>query len=157
MRTEWTAVQIFPAFQNIVACASNRTFVGLPLCACNHPFLTCDMTLRLFYAGRQQDFLDLTIDFAADLVKDRTILAFFPCSLRPCAHLSHLSCSVRRRSPLQIRRSTGQQGKKKRTLRGRLSQARVERSPRKNRGIRLYLGGSAGTREIVLHAPQARH
>ena len=74
--------------QKIVARASNRVFVGVPLCA-YLSFAGIERVLRTPRApltvclGRKQDYLDLAIRFTMDVVKDRTILIFFPHFLRP--------------------------------------------------------------------------
>ena len=80
---EWTTVAAMPTMQKIVARASNRVFVGTPLCA--YPLLLRDPDVRRLMrgAGRKQDYLDLAIRFTMDVVKDRTILIFFPHILRP--------------------------------------------------------------------------
>lgn len=80
---EWTTVSAMPTMQKIVARASNRVFVGTPLCA--YPLLLRDPGVRRLMrgAGRKQDYLDLAIRFTMDVVKDRTILIFFPHILRP--------------------------------------------------------------------------
>ena len=74
-----------PTMQKIVARASNRVFVGTPLCA--YPLPLGDPGVRRLMhvrgAGRKQDYLDLAIRFTMDVVKDRTILIFFPHILRP--------------------------------------------------------------------------
>lgn len=56
---EWLEVPVMTAMQQIIARASNRVFVGLPVC-------------------RDQEYLDLSISFTIDIVKDKTIVKFFP-------------------------------------------------------------------------------
>ncbi|KAI1787001.1 cytochrome P450 [Ganoderma leucocontextum] len=55
----WTSVEVMPTMQNIVARASNRAFVGLPLC-------------------RNEKYLGLAIDFSVHSVKCATILGLVP-------------------------------------------------------------------------------
>ncbi|KAI1787002.1 cytochrome P450 [Ganoderma leucocontextum] len=61
---EWTSVEVMPAMQKIVARASNRAFVGLPLC-------------------RNEEYLALAVDFAVDLMKSALTLRLFPRFLKP--------------------------------------------------------------------------
>ncbi|KAI0640041.1 cytochrome P450 [Trametes polyzona] len=61
---EWLEVPVMKATQQIIARASNRVFVGLPAC-------------------RNQEYLDLTISFTIDIVKDKTLVKFFPEFLKP--------------------------------------------------------------------------
>ncbi|RPD62649.1 cytochrome P450 [Lentinus tigrinus ALCF2SS1-7] len=60
---EWTRVNIMQASQKIVARASNRVFVGLPLC-------------------HNDDYLELTIKFAIDIFKDVYVLGLAPGPLK---------------------------------------------------------------------------
>nr|BED42928.1 cytochrome P450 monooxygenase [Trametes versicolor] len=73
---EWTEVNVLGAFRQIVARASNRVFVGEPLC-------------------RNEEFLALMIRFAVDLWKDRARLGWFPQFLKPYLSMSY---SLARRS-----------------------------------------------------------
>ncbi|KAM5541332.1 hypothetical protein V8D89_004886 [Ganoderma adspersum] len=61
---EWASVEVMPAMQKIVARASNRAFVGLPLC-------------------RNEEYLALAIDFAAGFMQDSMAALFIPGFLRP--------------------------------------------------------------------------
>ncbi|PIL30273.1 hypothetical protein GSI_07451 [Ganoderma sinense ZZ0214-1] len=56
---EWSSVEVMPAMRKIVARASNRVIVGLPLC-------------------RDEDYLALVFNFAAGFMKSTFILRFFP-------------------------------------------------------------------------------
>ncbi|TFK91861.1 cytochrome P450 [Polyporus arcularius HHB13444] len=60
---EWVQINIMQASLKIVARASSRVFVGLPLC-------------------RNDDYLNLAIKFAVDLFKDLYILGLAPASLK---------------------------------------------------------------------------
>ncbi|KAI8990628.1 cytochrome P450 [Trametes punicea] len=71
---EWLEVHVKPAMQQIIARASNRAFVGLPIC-------------------RNQEYLDLAISFAIDIVKDGTLLRLTPRFLKPL--VARLSSRVR--------------------------------------------------------------
>jgi cytochrome P450 len=64
--TEWKAVNGQEFVTKVVARATNRLFVGLPLC-------------------RKQDFLDICMGFAKDVVVVSTILQMFPKFLKPFA------------------------------------------------------------------------
>ncbi|KAI1793056.1 cytochrome P450 [Ganoderma leucocontextum] len=59
---EWTTVNVMTSMQKIVARASNRIFVGLPLC-------------------RNEEYLDLAIRFTMDVVKDQVVMTLIPYSL----------------------------------------------------------------------------
>ncbi|KIL65509.1 hypothetical protein M378DRAFT_76984, partial [Amanita muscaria Koide BX008] len=63
---EWTRITAYPTIMDIVCRASNRMFVGLPLC-------------------RDPDWLALNKKFAIDLVKSGRLLNFVPSALRPLA------------------------------------------------------------------------
>ncbi|GJE97791.1 cytochrome P450 [Phanerochaete sordida] len=63
---EWVSVHAIKVIRSIVARASNRAFVGLPLC-------------------RNTAFLDTAIDFTVDVAKARVFLALFPEVLKPLA------------------------------------------------------------------------
>ncbi|KAI0828877.1 cytochrome P450 [Trametes gibbosa] len=60
----WLEVPVMRTMQQIIARASNRVFVGLPVC-------------------RNQEYLDLSISFTIDIVKDKTLIKLFPKFLRP--------------------------------------------------------------------------
>ncbi|KAH9911270.1 cytochrome P450 [Epithele typhae] len=65
---EWAAVTMFPTAQKIVARLSNRVFVGTPLC-------------------RNEEFLDLTIQFVREVLQHRAHMKKFPFFLKPLAGL----------------------------------------------------------------------
>ncbi|KAI0741267.1 cytochrome P450 [Daedaleopsis nitida] len=60
----WTTLPVMKTMQEIVARASNRAFVGFPIC-------------------RNQSFLDLAIAFAITVMKDRYVINAFPNLLKP--------------------------------------------------------------------------
>jgi hypothetical protein len=65
----------------VVCRASNRIFVGLPLC-------TWLLSLELEYyvlsfAGRNTDFVDLNVKFTIDVIKTAFILRMVPEILKP--------------------------------------------------------------------------
>ncbi|RPD64678.1 cytochrome P450 [Lentinus tigrinus ALCF2SS1-7] len=76
---EWVKVTVMPTMQHIVARASNRAFVGLPLC-------------------RNEGFLELAIMFTRAVVKDRNVMARVPRLLKPLVgfFVSQAKTSIRR-------------------------------------------------------------
>ncbi|PIL27965.1 cytochrome P450 [Ganoderma sinense ZZ0214-1] len=56
---EWTSVEVIPVMQNIIARASNRAFVGLPLC-------------------RNEEYLRLAVGIVVDTVKTMIVLSLVP-------------------------------------------------------------------------------
>ncbi|KAJ3011693.1 hypothetical protein NUW54_g2086 [Trametes sanguinea] len=72
---EWLEVAIMPTMQQIIARASNRVFVGAPLC-------------------RNKEYLNLSIKFTIDIVKDKTLVKLAPSFLKPLVGM--LSNHVRR-------------------------------------------------------------
>ena len=69
---------------NIVCRASNRIFVGLPLCESSTPVLQSLSDKNL---GRDPDFVALNVQFTVDVVQAATLLRLFPPFLRPCVIL----------------------------------------------------------------------
>ncbi|KAM5541327.1 hypothetical protein V8D89_004881 [Ganoderma adspersum] len=65
---EWTSIEVLPAVQKIIARASNRAFVGLPLC-------------------RNEEYLTLAIDFAVDFLKDSVAVCLVPDFMKPIVAL----------------------------------------------------------------------
>ncbi|KAF7345575.1 hypothetical protein MVEN_01576200 [Mycena venus] len=61
---EWKLVQVLPAILQVIARTSNRLFVGLPLC-------------------REQEYLDLNINFATDVNIRGQIIHLLPHFLKP--------------------------------------------------------------------------
>ncbi|RPD64699.1 cytochrome P450 [Lentinus tigrinus ALCF2SS1-7] len=60
---EWITVNAIQSTLKIVSRASNRVFVGLPVC-------------------RNQEYLDLAIRFTIDVIKDKVFISFIPESLK---------------------------------------------------------------------------
>ncbi|OCH95706.1 cytochrome P450 [Obba rivulosa] len=61
---EWLSVPVLTSMQRIVARATNRIFVGLPKC-------------------RDDDYLDLVINFTSAVIKGRTLINLFPTWMKP--------------------------------------------------------------------------
>ncbi|KAI0962094.1 hypothetical protein AcV7_001014 [Taiwanofungus camphoratus] len=61
---EWLSVPALPIMREIVSRASNRIFVGLPIC-------------------RDPEYIKTAIDFTIDVMKGRTILSIIPRTLKP--------------------------------------------------------------------------
>ncbi len=76
-------MNVTTALQKIVARASNRVFVGLPLCVSLHPTLEskCTVWLRCGLAGRNEQFLEMAVRFTIDIMKDQVVMNFIPYSL----------------------------------------------------------------------------
>ncbi|PIL25700.1 cytochrome P450 [Ganoderma sinense ZZ0214-1] len=62
--SEWNSVLVFPTMQQIIACAINRAFVGLPLC-------------------RNETFLGQAIGFTKQLIRDASLLRLVSAFVRP--------------------------------------------------------------------------
>jgi hypothetical protein len=63
----------------VVCRASNRIFVGLPLCT----WLLSLKYYVLIFEGRNSDFVDLNVQYTVDVVKTATILRMLPNFLKP--------------------------------------------------------------------------
>ncbi|KAG6885315.1 hypothetical protein C0993_003292 [Termitomyces sp. T159_Od127] len=61
---EWIAIKAIPTIRKIVSRSSNRLFVGLPLC-------------------RNEDYRDLNIEFAVDVMQTAQSINLFPTILKP--------------------------------------------------------------------------
>ncbi|KAM5535892.1 hypothetical protein V8D89_010510 [Ganoderma adspersum] len=59
---DWSSVNVMSMLQKVVARASNRVFVGLPLC-------------------RNEEFLEMAIRFTVDIMKDQVVISLIPSSL----------------------------------------------------------------------------
>ena len=68
------------AMMKVVCRASNRIFVGLPLCTW---LLLLEYYYVLSFAGRNKDFVDINVKFTVDVVKTAFILRLFPDILKP--------------------------------------------------------------------------
>ncbi|KAI0368876.1 cytochrome P450 [Pilatotrama ljubarskyi] len=76
---EWVGVNAMEKTRQIIARASNRVFVGLPAC-------------------RNEQYLDLAVNFTKNVVKDRAIINLFPTWIKPIVGhlLSNTTTNVRR-------------------------------------------------------------
>jgi hypothetical protein len=63
----------------VVCRASNRVFVGLPLCT----WLLSLQYYVLSFAGRNPDYVDLNVQFTMDVIKTGFILRMVPAFFRP--------------------------------------------------------------------------
>ncbi|KAJ3514733.1 hypothetical protein NLJ89_g2200 [Agrocybe chaxingu] len=61
---DWSSIKVLDTMMKIVARASNRIFVGTPLC-------------------RDPDYVNLNVQFTVDVIKAGSILRMFPHTLRP--------------------------------------------------------------------------
>ncbi|KAI0368877.1 cytochrome P450 [Pilatotrama ljubarskyi] len=70
---EWVSVDVMKTTQRIIARASSRVFVGMPTC-------------------RDKEYLDLAVAFTIEVIKDKTIINFFPNFMKPL--IGHLINNV---------------------------------------------------------------
>ena len=70
------------AMMKVVCRASNRIFVGLPLCKCGFYHFELEY-YNMSFAGRNADFVDINVQFTVDVVKTAFILRLFPDFLKP--------------------------------------------------------------------------
>ena len=78
---EWKSVPALGVIQKIVCRATNRAFVGLPLCM--HPVhLLSPSFLSSTTLGRNPDWIDLNIRYTLDLLKSGVIIGLFPKFMR---------------------------------------------------------------------------
>lgn len=66
----------------IVSRASNRIFVGLPLCKIGPAFAIAPSSQRTII-GRNPDYLKTVVEFAFSVAKSRTIINAAPAIFRP--------------------------------------------------------------------------
>ena len=82
--TEWTAVSVMYTMHQIVARASNRVFVGVPLCK---PFAArvdyARWLMDVCFIGRNKEYLDMAIRFTRDVSSDRLVMNRVPRFLKP--------------------------------------------------------------------------
>jgi hypothetical protein len=76
----WTEVPVFDTMNKVVARASNRIFVGLPLC---ENYRVCSINILLTRVGRNDDYLDNAGSFAGDVALSGTLLKLVPAMLQP--------------------------------------------------------------------------
>jgi hypothetical protein len=65
--------------KKVVCRASNRVFVGLPLCM----WLLSPGNYVLSFAGRNSDYVDINVQFTVDVIKTAFILRVVPDFLKP--------------------------------------------------------------------------
>ena len=66
----------------VVCRASNRVFVGLPLCQ-SGPGIVIDFSFPTLFTGRNPDYLKLSVQFTTELLAMTTFLRLVPPFLRP--------------------------------------------------------------------------
>ncbi|KAG6872887.1 hypothetical protein C0995_005592 [Termitomyces sp. Mi166 len=76
---EWTLIKALSTIRKIVSRSSNRLFVGLPIC-------------------RNDDYRDLNVEFAVDVMKTAQFINLFPNFLKPFAgrYFSNLESQIQR-------------------------------------------------------------
>ena len=85
---EWVKVSIMETLQQVICRATNRVFVGVPLCPRSFPGSLFVQSERMRCLGRNRDYQDLNLTFAVNVVKYGTIISFFPKFLKPCVVIS---------------------------------------------------------------------
>ena len=86
LATEWQSVPVMDTMMKVVCRASNRIFVGLPLCTCLSIislFFFGEYCVLTSFAGRDSDFVDLNVNFTIDVIKTAFILQMVPPFLKP--------------------------------------------------------------------------
>ena len=78
-RTDWQSIRVMDKIMKVVCRASNRMFVGLPLCMWLLSLKYCTLS----FEGRDPDFVDLNVQYTVDVVKTATILRMLPNFLKP--------------------------------------------------------------------------
>lgn len=81
MFAAWLSVNVSEKTRDIVARASSRVFVGLPLCT--SVFSSQGLILTSARSGRNKGYLDLAVDFTISVMKDRAVINIFPEVLKP--------------------------------------------------------------------------
>jgi hypothetical protein len=76
----WQSIHIQPILMKVICRASNRTFVGLPLCT----LLLINFAFsRSSSAGRDPDFMELNMNYTVEVFVVGTVLRLFPSFMRP--------------------------------------------------------------------------
>ena len=75
-------ITAFPTMMNIIARGSNRIFVGASLCKSDVIWLFV-WHMVIPWPGRNKEFLEISADFAKDVMKGGTVLTFVPKALQP--------------------------------------------------------------------------
>ena len=71
-----------PTVQKIIARASSRVFVGLPLCPSESHAIRLAFLMFICDTGRNQEYLDLSIRFTVDVFGDKDNMAYIPKPLK---------------------------------------------------------------------------
>lgn len=80
---EWVTVPGLATMSQIVCRASNRVFVGLPMCAYT-PHILCSIAHKLDYLiGKDPEYLKLVVNFPREVGKGRFVLGLVPTILKP--------------------------------------------------------------------------
>src|SRR5579863_7191198 len=74
--------------QQVICRATNRVFVGAPLCPRSFPGFSVVQYEQMLFLGRNRDYQDLNLTFAVNVVKYGTVISFFPKPLKPCVVIS---------------------------------------------------------------------
>ena len=87
---EWVKVPILESLQRIICRATNRIFVGVPLCSSfSGSTITSAACVDIyFFPGRDYDYQTLNLSFAINVVKFGLIIGMFPEPLKPFVVLS---------------------------------------------------------------------
>ena len=67
----------------VVCRASNRVFVGLPLCQSAPVVIFMNLPFPTLFTGRNPDYLKLSVQFTTELLAMTTFLRLVPPFLRP--------------------------------------------------------------------------
>ena len=78
----WQSFHVQPILMKIICRASNRTFVGLPLC--NVVYCTQHQYVySQFGLGRDPDYIELNVKYTVEVVTTGAILRALPSFIRP--------------------------------------------------------------------------
>ena len=82
-RIDWVSKPALATMMKIVCSASNKVFVGLPLCNDNFFLFFPYMSTNQEVTGRNKDYMDLNIRFTIDVVKAANTIKPFPDIVKP--------------------------------------------------------------------------
>jgi hypothetical protein len=82
--SEWSKFRALETIMPIICRASNRVFIGAPLCMPRllSPHLWCSIYLSI-YLGRDPDLMKINVDFTVTVIKAASVLYLLPESLKP--------------------------------------------------------------------------
>src|SRR5260370_39528294 len=83
---DWVKVPVVETVQRVVCATTNRVFVGTPLCA--RKLSDPSLNSNRYLVGRDQDYLTLNLNFAANVIKFATIIGMFPKPLKSYVAMS---------------------------------------------------------------------